>query len=198
MLKNRVFLIGLGAGIILGALLFQLMLSGEQSRQKLGQIGTESSEKVYSQVEVDALLKAERDSFKLDQEAKTGIKEQVEPPVTTAEPAKEKPPADKPASSAAAPTSDVNPVKKQAAVNHVIQIEVGLGLTKTAELLAENRILDDKAAFVSQMKKSKKLVRAGYFLFQEKMTVAEAIAVVTGEPLSRKEADAITSSNKAG
>lgn len=190
MLKNRVFLIGLGAGIILGALLFQLMLSGEQNRQKLGQLGNESNEKVYTQVEVDALLKAERDSFKLDQDAKAVIKKQAELPVTESK--------EKPAATAAAPAPSDEPVKEQAAVNHVIRIEVGIGLTKTAELLAENHIIADKAAFVSQMKKSKKLVRAGYFLFQEKMTVDKAITVVTGEPLTKKEADAISSSKKAG
>ncbi|OBZ16907.1 hypothetical protein [Bacillus sp. FJAT-26390] len=191
MLKNRLFLIGLGAGIIIGALLFQLMLSGEQSRQKLGQMGTEPSGKLYTQVEVDALLEAERDSFKLDQEAKAGTKTQAEPKT---EPAKE----EQPAATMDAPSPTAEPVKEEAAIKHVIRIEAGSNLTKTAELLAANHIIDNKTAFISQMKKSKKLVRAGYFLFQEKMTVAEAIVVVTGEPITKKEADAITSSKKAG
>jgi hypothetical protein len=195
MLKNRVFLIGLGAGIIIGALLFQLMLSGEQSRQKLSQISPDSSEKLYTQVEVDALLEAERDSFKLDQEAKTGTETQVEPKT---ESAKEDSPVEKPAASVDSPTPTVEPVKEDAVVKHVIRIEAGSNLTKTAELLATNHVIDNKTAFISQMKKSKKLVRAGYFLFQEKMTVAQAIEVVTGEPITKKEADAITSSKKAG
>lgn len=182
MLKNRVFLIGLGAGIILGALLFQLMLSGEQSRQKLGQIGNESVEKLYTRVEVDALLKAERDNARVTEAAK-----QVEQPAVEAEPVKVETNEGK--SDEGAPATET--AEKKVAVKHVIQIKAGSGLAKTAELLAAQNIIDDQFAFVSHMKQSKKLVRAGYFLFQENITVDEAVTVVTGQPLTSEEVKAL-------
>jgi hypothetical protein len=176
MLKNRAFVIGLGAGIILGALLFQLMLSGEQSRQKLGQLGNETAEKLYTRAEVDALLEAEK------------LKGQ---PVAAAEPVKKEPNAGK--TKEAAPSAE--PVKEKAAAVHVIRIEAGSGLAKTAELLASQNIIHDQEAFISHMNKSKKLVRAGYFLFQENISADEAITVVTGEPLTKAQAAEITAGN---
>ncbi|KRE39869.1 hypothetical protein [Paenibacillus sp. Soil522] len=175
MLKNRAFLIGLGSGIILGALLFQLMLSGEQSRQKLGQFGNETAEKLYTRAEVDALLEAER------------LKEQ---PSASVKPVKEELSGGK-----TKETAPTEPVKEKAAAVHVIRIEAGLGIAKTAELLAGQNIIHDQAAFISHMNKSKKLVRAGYFLFQENISVDEAITVVTGQPITKAQADAITASN---
>lgn len=176
MLKNRAFLIGLGAGIILGALLFQLMLSGEQSRQKLGQFGNEAAEKLYTRAEVDALLEAE----KLEGQ-----------PAAAVEPVKEEPSGGNTKEEVPA----AEPVKEKAAAVHVIRIEAGLGIANTAELLAAQNIIHDQAAFISHMNTSKKLVRAGYFLFQENITVDEAITVVTGQPLTKAQADAITASN---
>lgn len=189
MLKNRTFLIGLGTGIIIGALLFQLMLSGEQSRLKLNERDSSAEEKTYTQVEVDALLKAERDSMQLDQEISAGAEETKK--AATPVPVKELPTH----TTSNETKATAAPVKK-AAVKHVIRIEAGTGLSKTADLLASKGIIDDQAAFVQKMKKSKQLVRAGYFLFQERITVDAAIAIVTGEPLTKEQADALTSSKK--
>jgi len=191
MLKNRVFLMGLGAGIIIGALLFQLMLSGEQSRQRLSNLGKESDEKLYTQLEVDALLKANQDSLQLNKDTKTDKGLQETKPAADPDKAKQQTSeakTDKAALTAAA-------VKEQPEVKHVIRIKAGSGLTDTAELLASNKIIKDKTAFVSKMKKSKKLVRAGYFLFQEEITVEEAIRIVTGEPLTNTEVNLLTASS---
>jgi len=194
MLKNRVFLIGLGAGIIIGALLFQLMLSGEQSRQRLSDLGKESEEKFYTQLEVDALLKAAQDSVQLNQETKTDKDTQEVKPTAKADPVKEQTTGDAKVDKAA-PTDA--PAKESPPAKHVIKIDAGSGLTKTAELLAANKIIKDKTAFISKMKKSKKLVRAGYFLFQEEITVDEAIRVVTSQPLTKEEVNLLTASKKA-
>ncbi|HTG69170.1 MAG TPA: hypothetical protein VL921_07890 [Candidatus Udaeobacter sp.] len=176
MLKNRAFMIGLGAGIILGALLFQLMLSGEQSRQKLGQLGNETAEKLYTRAEVDALLEAEK------------LKEQ---PAAAAEPVKKE--SSGANTNEAAQEAELD--KEKTAALHVIRIEAGSGLAKTAELLAAQNIIHDQAAFINQMNKSKKLVRAGYFLFQENITVDEAITVVTGQPITEEQAGTVEISN---
>ncbi|OME80025.1 hypothetical protein BK120_19470 [Paenibacillus sp. FSL A5-0031] len=189
MLKSRVFLMGLGAGIIIGALLFQLMLSGEQSRQRLSDLGKESDEKLYTQLEVDALLKANQDSLQLNKDNTGG---QETKPADDSDKAKEQTSEAK--TDKAAPMAV--PVQEQSKVKHVIRIKAGSSLTNTAELLASNKIIKDKTAFVSKMKKSKKLVRAGYFLFHEEITVEEAIRIVTGEPLTSSEVNLLTANKK--
>ncbi|WP_141500751.1 hypothetical protein [Paenibacillus luteus] len=196
MLKNRLFFIGLGAGIIVGALLFQLMLSGEQSRERLGLMGQGVDEKLYTQAEVEALIQEERDS--------TQTKEEPQP-TSSPDAIKDEPVAENNASTdapAIAPTENVTeapvepPAAELEAIEHVIRIEPGSSLSKTAELLAANFIIADEAGFINQMKKSKKQVRAGYFLFHENSTVKEAITVVTGQPLTKAEADLINSNRK--
>lgn len=183
MLRNRSFLIGLGAGIIIGALLFQFMLSGEQSRERLGFAGTETQEKLYTPAEVDSMIQAERELIQKEQEKQpvAEVNSDTESPLEevsqTTEPAEELP-SDKPV------------------IEHVIRIEVGSGLSKTAKLLSADHIIDDEAGFVRQMKKSAKLVRAGYFLFHENSSVEEVIAVVTGQPLTKAEAELIISNKK--
>lgn len=163
MVKNRALFIGLGAGIIIGALLFQLMLLGEQSRLNLEQIGNETDERLYTQTEVDALLKAERDLVQIDEQTKTkAVKADGK-----AAPNEGKPDSSKPE-------------------QHVIRIEAGYGVTEAAELLAKHNIIQNEAAFINQMKNSNKRVRAGYFLFQERITVEEAITVVTSNPITNK------------
>ncbi|CAM3937823.1 hypothetical protein L1N85_01140 [Paenibacillus alkaliterrae] len=189
MLKNRIFLMGFGAGIILGALLFQLMLLGEQSNQNLKQINNDTSEKLFTQAEVDALLKAERDSAKIDEQTKKEAEVEIEPPATTKQPAE--------SSKEAAENDDqFAAIEEKAmtkpAVRHVIHIEAGSSLTVTADLLAKHNVIQSNTAFVNQMKKSKKLVRAGYFLFHEGISVDEAITIVTGQPLTKQQADSLT------
>ncbi|OMF36780.1 hypothetical protein BK133_09055 [Paenibacillus sp. FSL H8-0548] len=183
MLRNRSFLIGLGTGIIIGALLFQLMLSGEQSRERLGLIGKETEETLYTSDEVESMLQAERALIQKEQEKQPV--EETNSPIAT-------PQAE--VSQTAEPTEALQTEKP--VIEHVIRIEVGSGLAKTAKLLANDRVIDDEAGFVKQMKKSAKVVRAGYFLFHENSTVEEVIAVVTGQPLTQAEAELIISNKK--
>lgn len=192
MLKNRSFLLGLGAGIIFGAVLFQLMLFGVQSRQNLQKIDHEKNEKLYTQDEVDAMLKAEKDSAQINEQTKGGESEPEALPSPTTAPVVKEQETVKPEA-----TSSEKAVKEtKTVVQHVLRIESGSGLTATASLLAENQIIQDQTAFIQQMKKSKKLVRAGYFLFNEGSSVAEAIKIVTSQPLTKSQANSINSSLK--
>lgn len=57
MVKDRRFLVGLGCGLMAGALLLQVMLFGEQQQEKLLSFdGTAETEQMYSQAELDELL----------------------------------------------------------------------------------------------------------------------------------------------
>ncbi|MCA0754063.1 endolytic transglycosylase MltG [Paenibacillus sp. N4] len=172
MLKHRGFLFGLGVGIIAGALLFQLMLLGEESKRSLQQPGSGGfAARTYTQAEVDALLKAERVTAEMDSVTETAGA--VSPSA--------KPSASEPEAEA------VRQEQKQK--QHIIRIEAGYDLTRTSELLAEHRVITDKSEFVERMNKSKKLVRAGYFRFYEGMTAGEAIKIVTSQPLTKAEAE---------
>lgn len=174
MLKHRGFLFGLGVGIIAGALLFQLMLLGEESKRSLQQPGSGGfAARTYTQAEVDALLKAERVTAEMDSVTETAGA--VSPSA--------KPSASEPEAGA------VRQEQKQKQKQHIIRIEAGYDLTRTSELLAEHRVITDKSEFVERMNKSKKLVRAGYFRFYEGMTAGEAIKIVTSQPLTKAEAE---------
>lgn len=184
MFRNRAFLFGLGSGIIFGAVLFQLMLFGVHSRENLEHIDSEINEKLYTQADVDALLKSERDSAQIDKQTNIDSNKLEEPtPVPSEPPVEEQ-------TAASSKQTDPDP-DKEANAPHLIQIKAGSGLTDTAELLAENRIIQDQAAFIKGMKESKKLVRAGIFLFNEDITVMEAIKIVSSQPLTKEQAEAI-------
>ncbi|MOA08709.1 hypothetical protein D3C78_1285000 [compost metagenome] len=188
MLKNRGFLLGLGSGIIIGSILFQLMLAGEQSKQNMQSfMDSEADQKLYSQSEVDAMLETERKALKESEQsqAEDSPPEAAVPPspISSEPPTKEE--------DAAAVEAEIAPVP----VQRVIRIMPGSGLSKTAALLSSNGIIEDENNFIKLMKKDNKLVRAGYFLFYEQMTEAEAIKVVTSDPLTESEAKALMDDN---
>lgn len=202
MLKNRAFMMGLGAGIIIGALLLELMYIGDKSGSKLAQIGNDSvsEEKLYTQAEVDALLAAQQDS--------ADIKEDLASPAASKKPAgqdeatPEPVEADEPSATAKSEGTiiqkpDASPDAEQTGTQMVLRIEPGFNLSETAALLEESGVISDGTAFINQMKKSDKRVRAGYFLFYENISVEEAIKTVTGKPITKEEAAAFENGQAA-
>lgn len=195
MLRNRPFLMGLGTGMIIGALLLQLMFQGQQNQKKLENMADNNDQKLYTQIEVDALISAAKDSDSINKELKSGSVEgnnqssSVDNKASTeaTEPVKGDQAAD------VTIKEEKVPAITAERIEHIIKIDAGSGLTKTAELIAGQNIIKNEAEFIKQMKKSKKLVRAGYFLFNEGLTTNEAIKVVTSEPIPVKQAKAILS-----
>lgn len=190
MLKNRTFMIGLGVGIIIGALLLELMYIGEKSEDKLSLLGVDQAteQKLYTQEEVDALLAAQKDSAEINDEVNHNADQAAaDAPVKAS---------DKPLEPTSTPVP-AKPAADQSKAEKVLRIEHGANLSNTASLLEKNHIIDDKTGFINQMKKDKKLVRAGYFLFHENMTVDEAIETVTSKPITKAEADVFNSSKAA-
>lgn len=175
MLKNRTFLTGLGIGIMIGALLLQLMYIGEDNQQKLNNSLNGEDTKMYTQAEVDLMLAAERDSAELN--AKTED-EALQAEATPS-----------PASSDAVPSAESSeePAVEEEPVQLQLRIQGGMNLTQTAELLKENHLIADKSAFIAKMKKTKKPVRAGYFLFIGEPTLDEVITKITSQPLTKDE-----------
>ncbi|ACT02057.1 hypothetical protein [Paenibacillus sp. JDR-2] len=175
MFKNRSFIAGLGVGIIAGAILLQLMQIGDESQQKLSNGFEDGEPKLYTQAELDEKLAEERD--KASQNT-----------VETAKPAAEKP-EESPFVKASEPPADSgkNDDKKaeEAVKKRQVRITGGMNLTDTTELLAEQKLISDKDAFIKAMKD--KPVRAGYFIFEGNPTVADIIRILTSQPLTKSE-----------
>ncbi|WP_338555983.1 hypothetical protein [Paenibacillus sp. KS-LC4] len=202
MFKNRLFLTGLGIGIIVGALLLQMMIIGESSQQKLNNrdnASTEQGEKIYSQSEVDAMLEAQRATSSNKEEGKATATAAPSPAVSpepspvesaaptasaAASPKQTATPADN--SSAAADTDELSPRK-------MVRIYGGTNLTAAAKVLASEQLISDQAAFIRKMKQEKKLVRAGYFLFTGTPTLEEVITTITTQPMTSEEVKAFNS-----
>ncbi|MBH5316612.1 hypothetical protein I6N90_02170 [Paenibacillus sp. GSMTC-2017] len=170
MFNKRSFFLGLGAGIIVGALLLEMVHIGKDSQSNLNDI-----------------------SDKLDESSSIKQPAQVSPaPVPTSSQVV------KPTSTATAKPKDDTTSKEPIAtpisestesVKQLVHIKAGFKITTTANLLATAEIVDDASEFIRKMKASKKRIRAGYFLCSKGMTVEEAIEIVTGEPLTKAEVD---------
>ncbi|MFF2089039.1 hypothetical protein [Paenibacillus sp. NPDC058174] len=187
MLRNRMFLTGLGIGIIVGALLLQLLQIGEQSQAKLGESLFAGEEKQYTQQELDTAVAAAREEKAADKPSSipAGTEATTAPspsatPVASTEPEKKPESTEKPQQT----EEPEAPVQEL-----VLQIKGGTNLTETAKLLAENGLIEDKAAFISAMKRSK--FRAGYFLFKGKPQLKEVISIIKSEPLTKEERAAL-------
>ncbi|CAM3142837.1 endolytic transglycosylase MltG [Paenibacillus lupini] len=178
MFKNRSFVAGLGAGIIAGAILLQIMQIGDDSQQKLSDGYKDVEPKLYTQAELDDRIAEER--------AKAADVDAVE----SAKPSEN--PTDEAAATPAAEDKDTKAeeqatVTEKAETKRKIHITGGMNLTDTAELLKEQNLITDKSAFIAKMKK--KPVRAGYFLFEGNPTVDEVIQIITSQPVSKEEFD---------
>ncbi|GFN31865.1 hypothetical protein [Paenibacillus xylaniclasticus] len=225
MLKERRFLVGFGSGIIVGGLLLQLMITGQQEPSEY----LNSDEKLYTEQEVQQLIdEAKKEAATENQaEQSSDIDEAVESKTSEnpSEPAQPKQPSspEQPSEptaqssneSAAAPEEPTLPAsgaatkpeqpasdqieepslpeadEKAAAI--VIRIEPGMNLTETAELLSDKGIITSESKFIKQMKNSKKLVRAGYFVFNGQPTLEETINTITSQPLTEAQANRIKS-----
>lgn len=185
MFKNRSFVAGLGIGIIAGAILLQIMQIGDESQQKLSTGFKGGEPKLYTQAELDARIAEER-AMAADLVAVESTKPSVEKPTDT--------PAEHADDTAATPAAEDEGTKaeeqvaaEKAASKRKIRITGGMNLTDTAELLKEQKLISDKSAFITKMKK--KPVRAGYFLFDGNPTVDEVIQIITSQPVSKAEFD---------
>ncbi|MCQ6557889.1 endolytic transglycosylase MltG [Paenibacillus mendelii] len=199
-MNKRPFLLGLGTGLIVGAMLLQLMIVGQQQKDRLVNRGqdeqTEADAPSYSQAELDQRIAEERE--RITKELQEAQKKQ-EP--AGGKPAEEVPAASKPAAGQADPEANKKAaagngtgaaidqaVKKTepAAKRIIVRIEPGSSVTEIADLLADKGIISDKKTFTSLMRSTK--IRAGYFPFEGKKTVKEVKAIITSKPLSPEEA----------
>lgn len=191
-MKNRSFLFGLGTGLILGALLLQLMISGgaaplsrEQLAQEAAKLGLTVSEAAASPSPEDSVATPQPADAAAEASpppaAPSAPAEAVSPspaasPGTAADPqaastpvaptaaaaAEAEPPAVSPAPSAAAPAAPV------ASKNISVRIPSGANLNQTANLLSAAGVVKDREQFLAAAKERKinKVIQYGKYSFK--------------------------------
>jgi len=177
MSNKRIFMAGLGAGVMIGALLLQLVYASQVD------IHIQTDERLYTEQEVAELIAAAQSS------AAPNTAEPAEPAPSPTAVAEEPAPT---SATPAEPDLSVNSPKplstpKQTSETFELRIYPGTSLTGTAELLVEHEVLGAKEVFIALMKKEDKSVRAGWFQFRKGMTAEEVIKVVTSQPLSKND-----------
>ncbi|UVI32527.1 endolytic transglycosylase MltG [Paenibacillus spongiae] len=196
-MNKRPFLMGLGIGLILGAMLLQLMIAGQQQKDKLtsreqdGQSGT-AVMPTYTQEELDKRIAEERERVTKELQDRNANQDKA-----AKSPAADAPPASKPEASQAVPQADKSAAgsgktgqtaeqggtkTEPASKRIIVRIEPGSSVTEVAELLADKGIISNKKAFTNLMRTTK--IRAGYFPFEGNMTVNEVKKIITSKPLS--------------
>jgi len=184
MFNKRSFVLGLGVGIVVGALLLQLFMLGESSQNKLSEREQELRQGELQGQQPSSSEPLPDVSAAADDDGQQSPEETPEqPPEASAldEEASGLPLADAGASET---------VEIQEPVLKLVRIEPGFNLTETSELLLASGIIDDAPEFIKQMKAKNKQARAGYFLIQENAGIDGAIKGVTGKPISKSEAEA--------
>ena len=188
MIKNRFFMLGLGAGLIAGALLLQLMIAGRAvplTKEQLIKEAVKLNLTVVDKAGADASAapedgaQGEAPAAAAGASAAAGQTASPSPaatpkaavaPSAAATPGKPSAPT-KPESSAAntgaaAPAAPESPA---VALNGAISVRIptGITLTETAELLAEAGIIQDKAKFLqtADSRKANKIIQYGSYTF---------------------------------
>lgn len=194
-MNKRIFLFGIGVGIIIGAALLQLMLIGEKQADKLDNLnGTDGSVRTYTKAELDQAVADERkrleaETKQTEQSGQADRTTSEDGPVEAGAGTKATEtgtketgkggdsPADKPTNTASSkPQTDE---AKSARV--IVRIPPNASVADTADLLAEQGVIPDKKAFIDLMRK--KTIRAGYFAFQGQLSLHQVGTIITSQPL---------------
>ncbi|MNS26281.1 YceG-like family protein [compost metagenome] len=208
-MKNRTFMVGLGAGLILGALLLQIMLIGQgnessqlltkqqvqEAAERLGMKVYEGTEQVLTAQEWEAKAKVE--GQKKDQ-AKTKSPAEPKTPSSTKTPAA--PESTSSPKSPAAPdkTDSTNtPSTPQVSTPQAskttepkkpeqipFKISSGDNLTKVADGLKSAGVISDKSAFIQTAVDSKAnySLQTGTYTFKPGESLPSIISKITSKP----------------
>lgn len=194
MRNNRRFLIGLGAGMVAGAVLLQLMLIGErrvgnldqavpltkdnisERAEELGFKVYASDEVLYSKKEYDELAKRKE---QLASELEAMKKAKPEPPSTSQETT----------SSPAQAERTEQPAAEQettTAQTATLVIKPGMNAGSTAKALKELGIIDNADTFYNRIRalKKQKFIRTGTYEIALSTPIDDIIKTITTRPAS--------------
>lgn len=187
-MDKRSMLLGLGMGIIIGALLMQLFIMGEQSSKQLEEMDNmiNNNELPLEVIKRDG---ANANVEVNDEQELTEEPQQLEGQVE----------ADR--EDGALPTPVVSeedvhtPVEngqystdKQTAKTVLLRIYSGATVSETAEVLEKHNIIESKSQFANYTLGKKKTIRAGYFLVNEHSTNEEILEILTSIPVREETA----------
>ncbi|ASS65689.1 MULTISPECIES: hypothetical protein [unclassified Paenibacillus] len=209
---KRSFWIGLGVGMMAGALLLQLMNAGQAQSATWAGVESGTSDPgggesaVYTQEEADLLVQAAVDKALREQEAESGPEgaspesgHQPSPsPLNTGSGADGAPSSPSPSP---APAAKPSPAKQDSSSKKaenssangktiIVRIPPNSNLTSVGKLLESSGVVEQGEDFVAYMQKggSPGTVRAGYFSFKGSQDLAAVKKIVTGQPMDPDEA----------
>ncbi|HIW32312.1 MAG TPA: hypothetical protein IAA29_05955 [Candidatus Paenibacillus intestinavium] len=196
-MHKRSLLIGVGIGIIIGALLLQLYNLGSDSQKQLNQISDEinnttsgtvtpqpntaSSNGVEDGASGDLIEPSPSSNSELENGQDT--EQEAHTPSSSAAPAVEEQvgPVD--------PDESLEPpvVADEPAKQYILRVHPGASVNKTAKLLVSYNIIENAASFAAHLKDRETGIRAGFFLVEEGSTDEQIRKLLSGIPLSEKE-----------
>jgi len=206
MIRNRQFMMGLGAGLIAGALLLQLMMIGQGTGKLRTKAEVEQAAALLNLkvVEAEQELLTEEEWKKEREGEGTAGEQQADPPKQPKTPdapgtpeqpvqpesskkpeTSKAPEASKPPGETAAPKTET-PVKPQAPQKTTVTYKISAGstLSGVAEGLEKSGVIADKTAFLKEAK-SKKIntkIRTGTFTFELGEEIGSIISKITAAP----------------
>lgn len=190
MVDKRSLLLGLGIGLIAGALLLQLMLAGKEQSERLADIDRLSGEDaLYTQSELDALIAEAEDRVRREFELATAGSGEGAAEGRTEQAGAEPDGADRGGAVSAesgAPIGETGEAASgEGAEDGVINVRIrpGMTLTETARLLEAEGVIDDSEALMERMARMSTKIRAGYYTFTGNETLDEIRTILTSPPV---------------
>jgi len=202
MVDKRSLLLGLGIGLIAGAVLLQLMLAGREQSARLADIDritgddalytqseldariAEAEERVRREYEQAAAAAGEADAGKTDDTPEagetggSGASSAVESGGSLSAESGE------PSANDAGQTGEAEAGNSDEGANANINVRIkpGMTLTETAGLLKSKGVIDDADALMELMARMSTKIRAGYYTFTGNETLEEVRKIITSPP----------------
>jgi len=165
-------MLGLGTGIILGCLLLVLMQAAEQGEERLlgfensGETSPAAQEgKRYTDEELKAMLAEEAERVRAELVEQTAAADEQEAAEEAQAPAEQT-------------QADAKPLQR------VVRIQSGTTLQKTAGILEDYGLIDNRLQFMARMKEAGAKIRRGTFYFEGMPDEDEVMRIITGPPIT--------------
>lgn len=91
--------------------------------------------------------------------------------------------------SANTPKAQADSAGQKKSSRTIVRIVPGSDLTETAALLNKHGVIDSQKQFITLMRKESNKIRAGYFAFEDDLTLQQVKKIVTGQPMDPEAAE---------
>ncbi|CAG5077762.1 Putative Aminodeoxychorismate lyase [Thermobacillus xylanilyticus] len=202
MVDKRSLLLGLGIGLIAGAVLLQLMLAGREQSARLADIDRITGEDaLYTQSELDARIAEAEERVRREYEQAAVVAGEADAGITDDTPAADGTndsgassageSGESPSAESGEPSANVGEQTGEAEAGNTdegananinVRIKPGMTLTETAGLLKSKGVIDDADALMELMARMSTKIRAGYYTFTGNETLEEVRKIITSPP----------------